>query len=193
VEAALRYQVNSGREGGPIYIAGIRVKSDSGKGPFDVDRETFVTDDGERIGDVLLEQPTGSGFWGVQPSVTMIYTTAPAVLYGSLSYYWNLEENVDEIGKVDPGDAVGISAGIGFAINESTSFSLGYEQNMVFKTHVENDNGIESTFDTIQVGSLLLGVSQRLSANKTLNISVAIGAPDAASDVQLTVRLPISF
>lgn len=193
IEAALRYQLNGGRSGGAIYIASVRVKSTTGEGPFDVDRGTFETEDGVRIGDALQEQPTGSGFWGVQPSLTMIATTAPAVLYASLSYYWNLEENVDELGKVDPGDAVGISGGIGFAINENTSFSLGYEQNMVFKTDVEGDSGLESTFDSIQVGSFLLGVSQRLSSNTTLNMSVALGATDAASDVQLTVRLPITF
>jgi len=83
--------------------------------------------------------------------------------------------------------------GIGFAINERTSFSLGYEHNTVLKSTVENDNGLESNFDQIQVGSFLLGVSQRISANKTLNISVAIGATDAASDVQVTVRFPITL
>lgn len=193
IEASLRYQINAGADGGPIYIAGVRVKSDTGKGPFDVDRMTFETEDGVRVGDVLLEQPTGSGFWGVQPSVTMLYSSAPAVLYGSLSYFWNIEENVNELGKVDPGDAIGASMGIGFAINERTSFSLGYEHNTVLKSTVENDNGLESNFDQIQVGSVLLGVSQRISANKTLNISVAIGATDAASDVQVTVRFPITL
>ncbi|MBN7797482.1 hypothetical protein [Parahaliea mediterranea] len=194
VEASLRYQLNSGHMGGPIYIASLRVKSDTGEGPFDIERDTIFSDDGVRLTDVLLEQPTGSGFWGVQPSVTMLYTTAPAVLYGSLSYFWNMERDVGEPqGEVDPGDAVGLSMGIGFAINQQTSFSLGYEHNTVFKSKVENDNDLESLFERTQVGSFLLGVSYATSATRSWNLSVAIGATEAAADVQVTLRVPTTF
>ncbi|TXS89798.1 hypothetical protein FVW59_16820 [Parahaliea aestuarii] len=194
VEASLRYQINSGAGGGPVFIANLRAKSDTGEGPFDVERGTIFSDDGVRLTDVFQEQPTGSGFWGVQPSVTAIYTTAPAVLYGSLSYFWNIERDVGgETGKVDPGDAVGLSMGIGFAINQRTSFSLGYEHNTVFKTRVENDNGLDALFERIQVGSFLLGVSMATSSKRSWNLSLAVGATDAAADVQLTLRVPTNL
>ncbi|MFV0278145.1 MAG: transporter [Parahaliea sp.] len=194
VEASLRYQINGGAGGAPIFIAGVRVKSDTGDGPFDVERGTFYSDDGVRISDVFLEQPTGSGFWGVQPSVTAIYTTAPAVLYGSLSYFWNMERDVGgEQGEIDPGDALGVSFGMGFAINQQLSFSLGYEHNTVFKTKVENDSGLDALFERIQVGSFLLGMSLATSPKRSMNLSVAIGATDAAADVQVTLRVPTTF
>src|SRR5690606_38233876 len=41
VEAAVRYQINGGERGRPIFIAGLRVKSDTGEGPFDIDRDEF--------------------------------------------------------------------------------------------------------------------------------------------------------
>lgn len=194
VEASLRYQLNSGSDGAPVFIASLRAKSDTGDGPFDIERDTIFSDDGVRLTDVLLEQPTGSGFWGVQPSVTAIFTTAPAVLYGSLSYYWNVERDVGgEQGKVDPGDAVGLNLGIGFAINQRTSFSLGYEHNTVFKTEVENDTGLDALFERTQVGSFLLGVSYATSATRSWNVSVAVGATDAAADIQVTLRVPTTF
>jgi len=193
-EVSARYQFNSGGTGGPIFIGSLRIKSDTGDGPFDIDRGTIFSDDGVRLTEVFLEQPTGSGFWGVQPSVTMVYSTAPAVLYGSLSYFWNIERDPGgEQGKVDPGDAVGLSMGMGFAINQKTSFSLGYEHNTVFKSKVENDNGLDSLFERTQVGSFLLGVSYATSATRSWNLSIAIGATEAASDVQLTLRVPTSF
>ncbi|MFV0478504.1 MAG: hypothetical protein ACK5ME_11830 [Parahaliea sp.] len=194
VEASLRYQINSGADGGPVFIGSLRVKSDSGEGPFDIERGTIFSDDGVRISDVFKEQPTGSGFWGVQPSITAIYTTAPAVLYGSLSYYWNIEHDIGgETGKIDPGDAIGLSMGIGFAINQRTSFSLGYEHNTVFKTRVEHDAGLDARFERTQVGSFLLGVSLATSPKRSWNLSIAIGATEAAADVQMTLRVPISL
>ncbi|HEX7038393.1 MAG TPA: transporter [Pseudomonadales bacterium] len=193
VEASLRYQLNRGWSGGPLWILNLRVKSRTGEGPFDVDRETLFTDDGERIGDVLLEQPTGSGFWGFQPSLTMVYPTEPGVLYGNVSYFWNQEKRVDGVGEVDPGDAIGLSLGMGFAINSRTAFNLGYEHNVVLKSSVENDSGIESVFDYNHVGLVTIGASQRLSRRFSLNVSIGIGATEAAPDVQIALRIPTAF
>ena len=131
VEAAIRYQIN-GRGPGPYWVANLRVKSRTGEDPFEVDRERLSVPDQDGnqvlIGEVFTEQPTGSGFRAVQPSLSWVYPTDPAVLFGSVSYLWNLERDVGgDFGKIDPGDVIGVNFGLGFAINERTSFSLGYD------------------------------------------------------------------
>lgn len=196
VEMTINYQINDGANGGPYYVANFRIKTDSGEGPFEIDRRMLQDQDGNDIGVVFAEQPTGSGFWAVQPGITMMFPSDPAVLYGSVSYLWNMEEDKGREfgGKIDPGDALGISFGIGFAVNEQTSFSLGYDHNVIFETDVEQDNDqLDATFDRIHSGSFLIGISQAVGKATNVNLSLGIGATENAPDMQLTLRVPFSF
>lgn len=193
VEFAAHYQLNRGRGGWPFFIANLRVKSDTGDGPFDVPRDTQG---------VETELPTGSGFWAVQPSVTAILPTDPAVLFANLGYIWNIERDIDKtiptefgdqfIGTVDPGDSIGGSFGMSLALNERTSFSLGYKHNYIFKTTTEI-GGTEVETQTLQVGALLFGLSYGLSDTTRLNLNLEVGATEDAPDVQLTFRVPVSL
>ncbi len=194
VEFSLHYQLNTADRGRPFYIANLKVKTRTGKDPFEVDRREIVDEDGNRIGDLFEEQPTGSGFWGVQPSITMIYPTDPAVLFGNVSYLWNIERDVgDGFGRVDPGDVFGASLGMGISLNNRTSMSLGYDHSVVFRTKVEEASGLEAVFNRRQVGSLLWGVSHRISQRTTINFSAGVGVTSSAPDVQLTLRVPMRF
>src|SRR5262249_7515180 len=81
VEAALRYQFYTGHDGWPFLIGGLRYKSTTGTGPFDVPIDPNTG--------LQQELPTGSGFQALQPTVTAILPTDPVVLYGSLGYLYN--------------------------------------------------------------------------------------------------------
>jgi len=193
VELSLRYQLNKGLDGWPFFIFNLRGKTTTGTDPFEVDRRelTIEDDDGNlvTIGEVFKEQPTGSGFWAVEPSITMIAPSDPAVFYGNLSYLWNMERDVnEEIGRVDPGDGVGLSFGMGVGVNDRISLSLGYDHTVIFETERENDSGLEPQFDYLQVGSYQFGFSTPVA-----NLSVAVGATEAAPDIQVEVRKPFRF
>jgi hypothetical protein len=71
--------------------------------------------------------------------MTMIYPTDLAVLYANVNYLINFERNISGFGKIDPGNAVGVDFGMGVALNEMLSFSLGYDYKQVQKTRL---NGI---------------------------------------------------
>ena len=191
VELGLRYQFNRGLSG-PIAVGNLRVKTTTGEGPFDVARRPLLTEGGAEIGETFSEQPTGSGFWTVQPGLTLIAPSDPAVLYGNGSYAWNIERDVGgDAGRVDPGNVFGLGFGVGFALNNRTSLSVGYDHAVVSRTRRENDAGLEPTFDRLQVGSALLGFSHRLSPEATFNLGVAIGTTSAAPDVQISARIPL--
>lgn len=195
IEAGIRYQINTGAEG-PLFVGGVRIKSDTGRGPFDVDTQELLTDEGDSIGEAFLEQPTGSGFWSVQPSLSMIYPTQPAVLYGHVSYLWSIEREVGgEYGRVDPGDAISFGLGMGLAVNDRTSFSLGYDHSVVGRTRLKDrsQSEIQPNFRRVQVGTASLGISQRLGARTTANIGLGFGVTEAAPDVQISLRLPFRF
>jgi len=196
IEGSISYQLNDGQDGYPYFVSNLRVKSITGKSPFKISSRELTNDDGDVVGVVFDEQPTGSGFWSVQPSLSMMLPSDPAVLYGSLSYLFNLSDDKGEEkgGRIDPGDAVGFSFGVGFSVNEKTSFSLGYDHNIIFETEVEQSPDLnESTFTRFHSGSFLVGISQAVALQRSVNLSLSIGVTEQAPDMQLAIRAPFSF
>lgn len=196
VELSLRYQLNDGLEGWPYVIGVLRVKAPTGDGPYDVDRQTVFDSNGNPIGVELAERPTGSGYWAYEPGFTFIYPSDPAVLFGNLSYVWTQEEDEgpENGGTIDPGDVIRFGFGMGFAFNERTSFSLSYDHSIIRKTTYEQNNDLfDATFDRIQVGTLSFGLSQRLSSDTSLSLSVGIGVTESAPSTEITLKLPISL
>jgi hypothetical protein len=194
IDFGLHYQLNRGNGGWPFFVANLRAQSDTGNGPYDVDPAD--------------EAPTGSGFWGVEPSLTVIYPSDPAVLFANVGYVYNFASNVDRtftsgttstrVEEVDPGDSVRASFGIGFALNDSLSLSLAYEHNWITGTEQEQVNlatGERTTTSTddFQAGSLVFGLSHGISEDIGVNVSVAVGVTDDAPDARITVRVPIAF
>lgn len=197
VELSLRYQLNDGLDDMPYIISVLRVKPPTGDGPYDVEQRVIEDNEGNPIGVELRERPTGSGFWSVEPGFSFIYPSDPAVLFGNLSYVWTVEEDqgVENGGKVDPGDVVRFGFGMGFAFNERTSFSLGYDHSVIRETTFEHDenNLLDANFNRIQVGSLSFGLSQRLSNSTSLSLTVSVGVTDHAPNSEITLKLPISL
>ncbi|OJS99142.1 transporter [Marinobacter nauticus] len=196
VELAVRYQLNDGLDGWPYLIGVFRAKAPTGDGPYDVKQRVLTDNGGNPIGIELAERPTGSGFWSVEPGLSFIYPTDPAVLFGNLSYVWTIkeEQGFENGGTVDPGDVVRFGFGMGFAFNERTSFSLGYDHSVIRKTTFEHNNDLfAANFDRIQVGSLSFGLSHRLSPATTLSLTVAVGVTDNAPNSEITLKLPINL
>lgn len=184
IEVAARYQLNQGGVDQPYYVANLRIKSRTGKDPFEVD-----IDPETQLQSTL---PTGTGFWAYQPSLTVIYPSDPAVFFGNFSYTWQQKRRVGRgFGTVDPGDSIGASVGMGLALNEKASLSIGYEHNTVLRTKQNNEPLIDSR--TLQIGTLNFGTSYRLSNRTFLNLSLGFGVTEEAPDVQATLRVPMSF
>jgi len=80
---------------------------------------------------------------------------------------------------------------MGLGLNEKSSFSIGYDHASVGKTKVEGQPTAESV--RVQLGTLLLGYSYRLSDQRTLNVSLGAGLTRDTPDVTLTVRVPFTF
>ena len=141
---------------------------------------------------------TGSGFWGIQPSISFLLPSDPVVIYGGHGYLWNIERDIDRIvgdvlvGNVDPGDAINASVGFGFALNPRFSFSLGYRHNYIFSTRTELGDTVQNSND-IQVGSFNFGMSYRLSRRQSLNLGFQFGVTEDAPDVGITMRIPFRF
>lgn len=199
VEVTGRYQFNDGGIDKPYYIGTLRFKSRTGKDPFEVLTDT--TEAPELITNrIEAELPTGSGFYTLQPGITVLYPTDPAVFFGSLSYQYNFKrsgvtmnttQGDVKLGDVEPGGVIGFNFGMGLALNERSSFSIGYDHSSVAKTKINGSDAINSI--RTQLGTLLLGYSQRLTSKTSLNLSVGVGVTRDTPDVTLGLRLPMSF
>ncbi|MBC7932259.1 MAG: hypothetical protein H7Z38_17015 [Rubrivivax sp.] len=214
VEAGLQYQINKGNNSWPIMVANVKVKIPTGQGPFDVERDA--------TNGLEEELPTGSGFWGIQSSLTFMKTADPLVFYGNINYVFNMASDIDEeistsngtalILEVDPGDAIGVSFGGALAITENVSMSLGYEHYYVMATEQTAstfvlfappppvgqpigffDAPVTTTGEDAQVGSLLFGVNFRDDEGGSYSMTLSAGLTDDAPDVAVSFRRPFSF
>lgn len=196
IELAARYQINLPKPGNPYFIGGLRLKTRTGEDPFEVDYLAAAPG----LPTLQTSLPTGSGFYSLQPSLSMIYPTDPAVFFGGINYQWNIKRDVNKslkgiessfVGEVDPGDAIGINFGMGLGLNERSSFSIGYEHTWIGKS--KTDGTVTEGTTSLQTASLLLGYSYRLNKRTSLSLSVGAGLTNDSPDTQFTLRLPYTF
>ena len=203
IEFGARYQLNDGGIDKPFYIGTFRLKTRTGKDPFEVvsSCNTSCGPSTDPTNGLPLELPTGSGFYSAQIGLTALFPSDPAVFFGSVTYMRNLpRDNVmrqilngqqQDLGTIAPGDVVGFNFGMGLALNEKASFSVGYDHSSVGRT--ENNGQVVPGSVRTQLATLLLGYSYRLSPKTSLNISVGAGLTRDTPDVSLTLRLPMTF
>ncbi|WIG56245.1 MAG: TolA-like membrane protein [Rhodanobacteraceae bacterium] len=202
VEATARYQFNDGGADRPYYIGWLRFKSRTGRDPFEVTTDCVQRCIQNTTGTGLpLEMPTGSGFYSLQPGLTWLLPSDPVVFFGNLSYLHNFpRSNVsltlvggvkEPLGKVAVGDVYDASVGVGLALNDRASISLGYDQSFVGATRVNGQTLAGSTRTVL--GSLLVGGSYKINDHRTLNVALGVGVTRDTPDVTLTIRVPITL
>lgn len=202
-EVGLRYQLNGGGPDSAYYVAGLRLKSRTGRDPFSVVTDCLHRCLGPNASGtgLPLSLPTGSGFYSTQASLTALFPSDPAVFFGSISYLHNVKRNdvsrlvrggeQEFLGEIKPGDIVGINFGMGMGLNDKASFSLGYDHNVVGRTRLAG--ALAPGAVRTQLGTLLLGYSYRLSDRRSINVAVGAGLTRDTPDVSLTLRMPVSW
>ncbi|MDB5682361.1 MAG: hypothetical protein JWM75_59 [Sphingomonas bacterium] len=196
IELSARYQLVDARRGWPFLIANLQAVIPTGTDPFEVPRDATGR---------ALKAATGAGFYGISPSVTAILPSDPVVLFGTVGYTFNLASNVNTrippvmIERVDPGDAISGSAGIGISFNQRTTLNLGYAHSWALgsKTRtrlidptVSWPGAMTSKSRDLQIGRFLFGVTYRMSDRASLNWSVEVGATEDATDLRTVLRIP---
>lgn len=202
IEATLRYQLNNGGADKAYYIGWLRFKSRTGKDPFEVVTDCVTRCVQNLTGTGLpVQQPTGTGFYTIQPGLTWLFPSDPVVFFGNFSYLYNVERhNVSEnlllggkqfLGNVKMGDEADVSVGMGMALNDKASLSIGYDQTFIGTTYESGRKLPGST--KVWLGSLLIGGSYRFNDKRTLNITLGVGVTRDTPDATVIVRVPMMF
>lgn len=194
IEGGISYQFLNENAGRPALVGSVRVKSTTGKDPFE------VNDD---------EIPTGSGFWGIRGTLSAIKTIDPVVIFGNVGYTYNVSKKIDlgptvNVGDVDfdPGDSVEWGLGFAYALSPEFSLNIQYSHQIVFRSFIddiefpENNTNIKtgSIIGTHQnIPSLKFGTVLALEKGGYLDFSLAIGLSEDAPDLTVQLAFPFRF
>lgn len=203
IEGSILWSAVKESPGRPGISIGLKVKSTTGKDPYGIETVPVQSEQNSSAGSVSqgrvpLDLPTGSGHWGFTPFVTVAKTVDPAVVFGSLSYFYHLEDDVtfrniegERVrAKVDPSDYIGYSIGMAYALNDKLAMSTAFEQKFYTKAKVDGAKVKES--DVI-LGSLILGGTYALNDTMSVNLSLGIGLTPDSPDMDVSLRFPIRY
>lgn len=202
LEMTARYQFNDGGADIPYVIGSLRFKSRTGSDQFDT---RMVAIPGFQGLGLPKELPTGSGFYSLQPGLTFLLPSDPVVFFGGVNYQYSFKRNdldvkqddgqgnitTTHFDSIQPGGVFGFNFGMGLALNDKSSFSIGYEHASVGRTRL--NGSVDPLSVRVDLGTLLLGYAYRLSPKQSINVSLGIGVTNDTPDVQLTLRTPMNF
>lgn len=199
VQVGASYQLNAGLEGWPIFIANATFKTVTGTSPYEVPIFTINDPNGQFLRGIARRAPTGTGFYSIAPSLTVIYPTAPGTLFANLLYTNTLSRRVS-LRSTDggpsipldltPGQSVGLTLGVGFALNDRASLSLSYQQQYVFSSE---QNGQDIRGSSYSFGSFNFGIGYELSERTRINANIGIGVGPNTPAARILVEIPYRF
>jgi hypothetical protein len=193
------YQINSGETGWPIFVGNFLFKTVTGVSPFDVPIITTDDPNGQFLAGTPKRLATGTGFYSLQPSVTVLLPTAPGVLFANLQYVHNLgrTQKIQDRGggpptsvRLQPGESPSLTFGIGFALNDRAALTLSYQQTHVFAAFA---NGREIPGSPYSYGTFNFGLGYQISQALRFNMSVGIGAGPNTPAAKVLFELPYKF
>jgi hypothetical protein len=199
IQLGASYQFNSGNNGWPVFVGNLLFKTVTGQSPYEVPIYTVNDPNGQFLEGIPKKLPTGTGFYSLEPSLTVFYPTAPGVLFGNIQYTENFSRSfaVPSPGggpavnaNLEPGNALAATLGLGFAMNDKTSMTFSYEQEYVFGSSVNNQKLGGSTYS---FGTFNFGLGYTVSARTSVNFGVGIGAGANAPAAKILIEVPMRF
>ncbi len=187
-ELALRVQLNQFRGNNVVWIGSLLMKSRTGTDVFQqpIDAKTGLQ----------TRLATGSGFYAVQPGITFLLPSDPAVFFGGVDYTYSFARNVGYgYGHIHPGGILDLTLGMGLSLNSRASFSVGYQHSVVAQTtQAATATGRAlARLGTLQLGTLRFGVTYQVNRRTLLNVTIGIGVTRDTPDLEATVRLPLTL
>jgi hypothetical protein len=191
ISAALYYQPVIETAATPGIILGLSGKSRTGRSPFD------VTYNQHNMPDQMI---TGSGFYSLKGSVTLVKTSDPVVMYGTLAYAYNFSRKDVNIpatsgsesttANVNPGDTIYFNVGATYALNYKTSINVGYQQAYTRSTQ---RNGTTIVNSSLNSAVLQVGFNWAYNKNTMLTFNVGGGLTTDSPDMILNLILSYNF
>lgn len=202
VNFGIYYQFLKETQNLPDVVGSLRVKTPSGTSPFGIKLRQIDPNNTNLVAPDTL--PTGTGFWSITAGMSVLKTYDPIVLFGSLSYTYNVARSFADISsvvgqtqpaKVKLGDIVQIGGGVALAFSERDSASIAYT--LAFepetKTRAPGDVWQKVPGSQTSASTLSFGLNHVFNKHLTMNASVAVGLTPDAPNFVVGVRFPYTF
>ncbi|UVE19714.1 transporter [Pseudomonas sp. LS44] len=201
VNFGVSYKFMDESESQPDAVVSFRVKAPTGDEPYGIKLEPVPGNNNLNVPEDL---PTGNGVWSVTPGLSLVKTVDPAVLFGNISYTYNLEESVDDLsptqgvkqpGKVKLGNWFQYGMGLAFALNERMSLSMSYSQLIAQKSKVKSDGLEWETVSGSDANAAYFNIGSTFAVNQNLTVvpNLSIGLTPDSPDFTFSVKFPYYF
>lgn len=201
ISASLYYRVLRETPTNPDIVWNIGVRAPTGSDPYGITTRQVNNSEGNL--NIPTELPTGNGVWGITSGFSVLKTLDPAIVFASLGYTYNLEENFDDIsaeegnqpGDVKLGDSINMGFGTAFALNERFSLSMSYAHQILLDSELttQQTGTYAITGSNANIGVFNIGATYALSDTTSVVSNLGIGLTDDASDITLTFRMPFQI
>lgn len=201
VSAGFSYKILDQNENRPDTILSLRIKAPTGRHPYGIKMTRVADNDNITVPNDL---PTGNGVWSVTPGISLVKTVDPAVLFGNLSYTYNVEEEFSDIsaqqgtrlgGKIRLGHAWQFGMGLAFALNEKMSLSMSYSQLISRSSRIRQEGGDWYTVvgSDANAAYFNLGMTYAASNNLAVVPNLSMGLTPDAPDFTFSLKFPYYF
>jgi hypothetical protein len=159
----------------------------TGDSPYEINRRTNLS--------------TGKGYYSFAGGASISKVADPVVLFASGSYAistkvngLNQAQGSDRVlTSVQPGDTIGFSMGLAYALNYDVSVTGSFQQSYAFATRFGFEEGQEvETADQVS-SSVNFSLGLRTNPKRIINLSMGFGLTEDSSDVTLGFSMPIDF
>ncbi|MGN8250424.1 hypothetical protein [Pseudomonas sp. SMV7] len=201
INVGVAYKFLDEDETWPDAVATLRIKAPTGKDPYGIKLREVPGNDNLSVPESL---PTGNGVWAITPGISLVKTFDPAVLFGSLSYTYNMQDSFSDIspqvnskvsGDVKLGDSWQIGGGIAFALNEKMSMSFSVSDQFASKSKIKPDGGDWQSIANSDYNAANFNIGMTFAATDNLTIvpNLSIGLTDDAPDFSFSLKFPYYF
>lgn len=201
VSAGISYKFLDEGPGRPDAVLSLRVKAPTGVEPYGIKLDPVPGNNNLNVPEDL---PTGNGVWSVTPGIALVKTMDPAVVFGNLSYTYNLKESFDDIspqrGAKVPGDVrlgnwFQLGVGVAFALNERASMSMSFSEliSQSSKIRPEGEDWQTVTGSDANAAYFNIGMTYAVSNDLTIVPNLSIGLTPDAPDFSFSIKFPYYF
>lgn len=159
----------------------------TGDSPYEINRQKNLS--------------TGKGYYSFAAGASISKVADPVVLFASGSYSMSTKVNdLDQaqggariLTSLEPGDTIGFSMGLAYALNYDVSVTGSFQQSYGFASTYGFQNGDEvETADQVSA-SVNFSLGLRTNPKRIINLNMGFGLTEDTSDVTLGFSLPIDF
>jgi len=147
---------------------------------------------------------TGNGLWGYGLSMTAVKTLDPALVFANFGYTGYVSRHFDNIstdpnvqnpGEVKLGSSWNYGVGVAFALNDKTSLSMSFSDQITRSSSIRYDGGNWTSLvgSNANAGMFNLGMTYALGRKTTLVTTLGVGLTPDAPDFSLGIKVPYAL